>query len=238
MRMITRKITSEYEPDFESGEVILIDKHLRASSFSIVYKVRKAVNVQKVGHAGTLDPMATGLLILCTGRKTKEISNLQIQDKTYSGIISIGRTTPSFDLETEFGSTSSIENIMIEQIEKTRESFLGATLQKPPMYSAVKQNGKALYKYARKGIEVEREPREINISFFEINKVDLPDIYFTIRCSTGTYIRVIADDFGKKLGCGAYLKSLRRTEIGDYKVDNAMTLSEFIEYAGKFSIAV
>jgi len=236
--MITKKITSDYNPDFESGEVILIDKHLRASSFSIVYKVRKAVNVKKVGHAGTLDPMATGLLIICTGKKTKEISELQNLDKTYTGIISIGKTTPSFDLETDFNTEVEFSNVTEDLIFKVQKNFQGSLLQTPPMYSALKKNGKALYCFARKGQVVERKAREINISSFEIYKIELPDIYFKIRCSSGTYIRVIADDFGSALGCGAYLKSLRREMIGEFNVSDAMDVREFVEYATEFSIAV
>jgi tRNA pseudouridine55 synthase len=236
--MITRKITSEYNPDFESGELILIDKHLRASSFSIVHKVRKAVNVKKVGHAGTLDPMATGLLILCTGKKTKEISEIQKLDKTYTGVISLGKTTPSFDLETEFDSEIDISNISEKMIFKVQNNFIGTLLQTPPMYSAVKKNGKALYRLARKGLEIERKERVINISSFEITKIELPDIYFKICCSSGTYIRVIANDFGSALGCGAYLKSLRREMIGEFDAAEAMTISEFVEYVNEVYFTV
>ena len=236
--MITKKTANDYEPDFEKGETILIDKPLINTSFDIVYKVRKAVHVKKVGHAGTLDPMATGLLIVCTGKMTKEINSLLGFDKTYTGIISIGKTTPSYDTETEFDSEKSFEEATETKISEVRESFLGKTMQTPPMYSAVKKNGKALYKFARKGVEVERKPREIFISKFEITKVDLPDIHFEINCSTGTYIRVIAHEFGQKLGCGAYLKSLRRTRVGGFNVEDAFQVTDFVDFTKRYSLAV
>lgn len=154
MRMITKKTADNYKPDFTNGEIILIDKPLYNTSFDIVYKIRKATGVKKVGHTGTLDPMATGLLIVCTGKMTKEITSMLGLDKTYTGVISLGRTTPSFDTETEFDSEMSIESVNEKLIFETAESFLGSSLQTPPMYSAVKKNGKALYKFARKGVEV------------------------------------------------------------------------------------
>lgn len=235
MTAITKTTTLEYEPDFEKGEMILLDKPIRKSSFDMVYKVRKAVEVKKVGHAGTLDPQATGLVIVCTGRMTKDISNLQMLEKTYTGVISLGRTTPSFDSETEFDSEKSFEHVTEKEIFETRNLFVGKILQIPPMYSALKSNGKALYRYARKGQEVERKPREVFVSRFEIKKIELPDIEFEISCSKGTYIRVIANDFGQKLGCGAYLKELRRTQIGNFNVEDAFTIDEFKEYANNYS---
>jgi len=230
MKVTTRNIAADFEPDFIKGETILIDKPLINTSFDIVYKIRKAVHVQKVGHAGTLDPMATGLLIVCTGKMTKEISSLMGLNKTYTGIISIGKSTPSYDTETEFNSEKSYDEITETKISEVRDSFIGHILQTPPMYSAVKKNGKALYKFARKGVEVERKAREISITKFEIAKIDLPDIYFEISCSTGTYIRVIAHEFGEKLGCGAYLKSLRRTMVGDFNVEDAFQINSFVDY--------
>jgi len=235
---MTKKISNDYVPDFLEGEIILIDKPFRKTSFDVIYQIRRAVNVKKVGHAGTLDPLATGLLIVCTGKKTKEIPSFIGLDKTYTGIIALGKTTPSFDLETEFDSENEYEYVTDEMIFNVRNTFLGATTQIPPMYSAVKKNGKALYKFARKGIEVERKPREIFISKFEINKIELPDIHFEITCSSGTYIRVIANDFGKKLGCGAYLKSLCRTQIGNYNVEDAFQLNEFFEFLKSNSFSV
>jgi tRNA pseudouridine55 synthase len=238
MKVISKKIEFDYLPNYELGEMILIDKQIFKSSFDTVYKVRKAINIKKVGHAGTLDPMATGLLIVCTGKMTKEISTVQQLEKTYSGIISLGKTTPSFDLETEFNDEKSIDGITEADILATRDSFIGKSFQIPPIYSAVKHKGKALYHFARKGIEIKKEPREIFISEFLIEKIDLPDIYFTITCSSGTYIRVIAYDFGIKLGCGAYLKKLKRIKIGEFNVDDAMTTVEFIEYTKNKAIVV
>lgn len=235
--MITKTTNDFSGLDFHNGEVILIDKAKGLTSFSIVHKVRKAVKVKKVGHAGTLDPEATGLLIICTGKKTKEIYKYQDFDKTYTGIISLGKSTPSMDAETEFSEEKSLKGIGNDEIEEVRKSFLGNIKQMPPMYSAIKHKGKSLYEYARKGVEIKREPREVTISKFEVTKTDLPDLHFEIVCSKGTYIRVIADDFGKKLGCGAYLKSLRRTAIGDYKVEDAFEINEFRKIAEKMTAA-
>lgn len=227
--MITKNIENNYLPDFEAGEIILIDKQLYKSSFDIVYKVRKAVNVKKVGHAGTLDPMATGLLIVCTGKMTKQMSQFRNLKKTYTGIFTLGKTTPSYDVETEFNSQNSNYEIAPEIIYSTAESFMGKSFQVPPIYSAVKHQGKSLYQFARKGVEIKKEPREIFISRFEITKIELPEVWFEITCSTGTYIRVIANDFGEKLGCGAYLSRLRRTKVGEYDVSNAFTINDFTE---------
>ena len=225
--MITKATTDFSNCDFQSGEVILIDKPTGWSSFKVVYKIRKAVNVKKVGHAGTLDPSATGLLILCTGKKTKEISNYQGLNKTYTGIITLGKSTPSMDLETEVSEEKPFEHLTEEDISNTRHQFVGKILQTPPMYSALKVNGKSLYKLARKGKTVEREPREITVYNFEIKKIELPNIYFEISCSKGTYIRVIANDFGNKLGSGGVLSLLRRTKIGEYNVNDALKVEEF-----------
>ena len=224
--MITKELNDFTSLDFLSGEVVLIDKEKGDSSFRAVNKLRKIINVRKVGHAGTLDPAATGLLIMCTGKMTKQIYKYQDLDKTYTGIIGLGKTTESMDGETEFNSEKGIEGITKQMIFSTRDKFSGDCLQIPPMYSAIKHKGKRLYKLAREGREVKREPRQITIHSFEIEKIEMPDIYFRINCSKGTYIRVIADDFGRELGCGGYLKSLRRTSIGDYSVDNAFTLEE------------
>lgn len=228
--MITKKLTNFEDVDFAAGQVIIFDKDLKASSFNVVQKVRKAVNVKKVGHAGTLDPYATGLLIICTGKKTKEIYKYQDLSKTYTGTITLGKKTPSMDVETEVIEEKSIDGICEDKILKVRDSFLGNIQQTPPMYSAIKHKGKSLYKYARKGKEIKREPREVSIHEFEITKIDLPEVFFKIKCSKGTYIRVIANDFGDKLGCGGYLTELRRTEIGDIKVDDAFKIEEFQSY--------
>ncbi len=225
--MITKKTNRSDDYDFEKGEVILIDKAVDKSSFYAVSKIRKAGNVKKVGHAGTLDPFATGLLIICTGKKTKEITNYQDLPKTYTGIMLLGKKTPSMDTETEVIEEKSIEGITPQKISEIKEKFTGDIIQFPPMYSAVKHKGKALYKFARKGIEIERKPREAKIYNFEITKFNLPEIHFEITCSKGTYIRVIANDIGEELGCGAHLIKLRRTQIGEHKVEDALTVEEF-----------
>jgi tRNA pseudouridine55 synthase len=238
MIAITKKTASDYEPDFQTGEIILLDKAVRKSSFDLVYKVRKATGVQKVGHAGTLDPIATGLVVVCTGRKTKVISHIQELAKTYTGVISLGKTTSSHDSETEVISEKSFDNVTEKEIFSARDLFIGKISQTPPMYSAVKIHGQPLYKYARKGVELERKTREVSIYDFEIKKIEMPDIYFEINCSKGTYIRVIANDLGKVLGCGAYLKKLRRTHIGDFDVEDAFEIEEFKEFVKKFSVVL
>ncbi len=225
--MITKQQNDLSVINFETGAEILIDKPKGLTSFSAVHRVRGAVKVKKVGHAGTLDPEATGLLIICTGKKTKEIYKYQDLDKTYTGIIKLGYTTKSMDAETAIEFKDDCSTVSDLQIEEARKSFLGNITQLPPMYSAIKHNGKALYKYARKGVDVERTLREINISKFDITKVDLPYVHFEIGCSKGTYIRVIAGDFGNKIGCGGYLYELRRTKIGEYSVDDAFSVEEF-----------
>jgi tRNA pseudouridine55 synthase len=225
--MITKQTKDLQNLDYLSGQVILIDKPANWTSFDVVAKVRRLIKVKKVGHAGTLDPLATGLLIVCTGKKTKEISNYQDQRKKYSGIITLGKSSPSMDLATDITEKSLPENLTEEKIHEVRNKFLGKIEQVPPMFSAIKHEGKALYKLARKGKEVEREPRQVEIYSFDITKIDLPEIHFEIACSKGTYIRVIANDFGNELGCGGILSLLRRTEIGDYNVDDAYEINEF-----------
>ena len=220
--------------DFQTGEMILIDKELNWTSFDVVSKLRnsikKKLNIKKikVGHAGTLDPLATGLLIICTGKMTKKIDKFSGLNKTYTGKITVGSTTPSYDLETKpnvFYPTDHIdENLIIE----TAKKFIGKIDQKPPVFSAVKKDGVRLYKLARKGVKVEVEKREIIIHDFLIKSVNFPEIEFSLTCSKGTYIRSLAHDFGKELGSGAHLSELRRTFIGDYSVDNSLKLMEFI----------
>jgi len=230
--MITRETANLNNTDFQLGEAILVDKPAGWSSFKVVHKIRKATGVKKVGHAGTLDPMATGLLILCTGKMTKEISKYQGLEKTYTGKILLGKSSISMDLETPISEEKSIEGITDEQVIKVKDEFIGKIFQTPPMFSAVKIKGKSLYKLARKGKTVERQPREVNVSQFEILNINFPVIEFLITCSKGTYIRAIADDLGKKLGCGGILASLRRTKIGSFSVDKAITVTDFIN---KFS---
>ncbi|MEO8231943.1 MAG: tRNA pseudouridine(55) synthase TruB [Ignavibacteriota bacterium] len=225
--MITKQTKDPQNLDYLSGQVILIDKPVNWTSFNVVSRVRRLTKVKKVGHAGTLDPLATGLLIVCTGKKTKEISEYQAQRKKYTGVITLGKSSPSMDLATEITETVLPEDLNEEKILSVRDKFLGNIEQVPPMFSALKHKGQALYKLARAGKEVERAARQVEIFSFEITKIDLPDLHFEIACSKGTYIRVIADDFGKELGCGGVLNLLRRTEIGDYKVDDAFNLEDF-----------
>ncbi len=237
--MIITKQTKQINPsDLTEGIVLLIDKVKSKTSFNVVSAVRRKLNIKKVGHAGTLDPMATGLLIVCTGKKTKEIYKYQDQKKIYEGAITLGTTTPSMDGETEPTSVKSFENVTEDQIAEVRKMFLGEIDQIPPMYSALKHKGKSLYKYARKGIEIERKPRKVTIYNFLIKEIKLPEITFEIECSKGTYIRVIANDFGEKLGCGAYLSGLRRTQIGDYSVYDSLTVDELnqIEFSENNSL--
>jgi tRNA pseudouridine55 synthase len=225
--MITRETSDFSSADFKSGEVILIDKPFGWTSFKVVHIIRKITGAKKVGHAGTLDPLATGLLIVCTGKKTKEIIKYQEGEKTYTGIISLGKKTSSMDLETEVIEVKPFSGITNSDIEKVKDSFLGEILQTPPMYSALKVKGKTLYNLARKGKIIKREPRKVQVSKFLIKNIKLPDIEFEITCSKGTYIRAIANDLGEKLGTVAVLSSLRRTNIGDYSVKNALNVEEF-----------
>lgn len=224
--MIIKQTKQINSSDISDGLVLLIDKCKSKTSFNLVAKVRKKLNIKKVGHAGTLDPMATGLLIVCTGKKTKEISRYQDLNKVYEGTITLGAKTPSMDAETEPEEIKPFDNISPVKIEEVRKEFLGEIEQIPPMYSALKHKGKSLYKYARKGIEVERKSRIVTIYGFLIKEIKLPEIKFEIECSKGTYIRVIANDFGEKLGCGGYLTQLRRTKIGNYNVDDALNIEE------------
>lgn len=225
--MITKGTNDFSGIDFELGEVILIDKPAGWSSFKVIRKIRNVIGVKKVGHAGTLDPMATGLLIIATGKKTKSIHEYQSLSKTYTGTITLGKTSSSMDMETEIISKKPYAHLTKDEILKVRDEFLGTTKQIPPMYSAIKHKGKSLYHFARKGEEIKRDPREIFISDFKIEEINLPEIKFEITCSKGTYIRVIANDFGEKLVCGGLLSSLRRTKIGNYSVVNALIIEEF-----------
>jgi len=220
--------------DFQNGQILLIDKPLKWSSFQAVNKLKYLLKNQyglpkkfKIGHAGTLDPLATGLLIICTGKFTKTITEIQAQEKEYTGTITIGATTPSYDLETEINATFPITHITKELILETTKQFLGEIDQKPPVFSAIKKDGKRLYEHARAGEEVEIKARKTTIYEFEITRIDLPEIDFRIKCSKGTYIRSIAYDFGIALQSGGHLTSLRRTKIGNYSVENAVTPEVF-----------
>lgn len=208
--------------------MLLIDKPQTWTSFDVVKKLRYTLKVKKIGHAGTLDPLATGLLIVCTGKFTKKIEGYQGLDKTYEGIIEIGKTTPSYDLETAFDGDNSWDNIGDTDIHEAAQLQTGDFPQTPPVFSAIKVGGKRAYKSARKQEEVVMKPRQVRVELFQITKIELPEVHFKIVCSKGTYIRSMAHDFGQQLGCGAYLKYLRRTAIGDYSVEKAHQLDEFV----------
>jgi tRNA pseudouridine55 synthase len=204
------------------GKVLLIDKPLQWTSFDMVKKVRWLTKIMKVGHAGTLDPLATGLLIICTGKYTKQINDYMGMTKEYTGSLVLGATTASYDLEQEPENFKSIDAITTSKILETTNQFIGTIFQMPPQHSAIKKDGKRLYESARQGIEVKVDPRQITIEVFEITKIDLPTIEFRVVCSTGTYIRSLVHDFGQALGVGAYMSGLRRTKIGDFNVVDAM----------------
>lgn len=207
---------------FLEGKVLLIDKPLQWTSFDMVKKVRWLTKIMKVGHAGTLDPLATGLLIICTGKNTKKINDYMGMTKEYTGSLVLGATTASYDLEQEPENFKSIDAITTSKILETTNQFIGTIFQMPPQHSAIKKDGKRLYESARQGIEVKVDPRQISIEAFEITKIDLPTIEFRVVCSTGTYIRSLVHDFGQALGVGAYMSGLRRTKIGDFNVVDAM----------------
>ncbi|MCF6129273.1 tRNA pseudouridine(55) synthase TruB [Flavobacterium sp. AS60] len=220
--------------DFLEGQILLIDKPLKWSSFQAVNKLKYILKRKydlpkkfKIGHAGTLDPLATGLLIVCTGKFTKRITEIQGQAKEYTGTFVVGATTPSYDLETEVDATFPTEHITAELVQETVKQFIGEIDQKPPVFSAIKKDGKRLYEHAREGSEVEIASRKTTIHEFEITKFDLPEIEFRVVCSKGTYIRSLAFDFGKALNSGAHLSVLRRTKIGDFSVENGITPEEF-----------
>jgi len=222
------------EEDFKNGKVLLIDKPLEWTSFQVVNKIRWEIKQKfhlkkiKVGHAGTLDPLATGLLILCTGKFTKKIEEFQAQEKEYTGTFTIGASTPSYDLETKVDKTYPIDHINADLIQKTTQQFIGDIEQKPPIFSAIKKEGRRLYELARAGETIEIKSRKVTISQFEITNIDMPNIEFRVVCSKGTYIRSLAYDFGLALGSGAHLSALRRTKIGNFNVKNAQSIDNFI----------
>ena len=221
--------------DFKNGQLILIDKPLNWTSFQVVNKlrwvIRKKFNIKKikVGHAGTLDPLATGLLIICTGKFTKKLNLLQAETKEYTGRITLGATTPSFDLETEIDKTFSTEHLTDKIIKDTTNLFIGEIDQKPPLYSAIKKDGVRLYKLARKGETTEIKSRKTTILEFEITEIDMPNVSFRVVCSKGTYIRSLAYDFGIALKSGAHLSALRRTKSGNFNINKAITPEVFIK---------
>ncbi|HET8837360.1 MAG TPA: tRNA pseudouridine(55) synthase TruB [Flavobacteriaceae bacterium] len=220
---------------FQTGQTLLFDKPLEWTSFQLVNKVRWLIKHYcdikkiKVGHAGTLDPLATGLLLICTGKNTKKINEFMGLEKEYTGTFTLGATTPSHDLETEVNEIFPIDHLSEEKIRKNVEKFIGEIEQIPPVYSALKKDGKRLYEYARNQEEVKIEPRKVLISEFEITRINLPKVDFRVVCSKGTYIRSLANDFGKVLESGAHLSALRRTKIGEFSVENALDVEVFAE---------
>lgn len=214
---------------FEQGQVILVDKPLQWTSFDVVRKIRSTIRIKKVGHAGTLDPLATGLLIVCTGKFTKKINEYMGMEKEYTGTFTLGASTPTYDLESEPIEHRSLDGLNNEMIHAATAPFIGEIQQVPPIHSAIKKDGKPVYLLARKGVDVELQPRTITIHHFTIENIALPIVEFRVVCSTGTYIRSLAHDFGKQLGCGAYLSSLRRTRIGNFDVNNAKQMDELTD---------
>lgn len=211
------------------GEVFLIDKPYQWTSFDVVKKVRNALKIKKVGHAGTLDPLATGLLIVCAGKKTKSIDSYMAQEKEYTGTFVLGKTTESFDLEKEVFDVADPSAITLDQVKSAMAQLTGDILQVPPMHSAIKVDGKRVYESARKGIDVKMEARPVKVSEFEITSYENPEVHFRIVCSKGTYIRSLARDLGEILGVGAYMSALTRTRIGDFSLNEASQLTDLIE---------
>ena len=213
--------------NFIEGEVLLFDKTIGWTSFDIVRKVRNLIRVKKVGHAGTLDPLATGLLIVCTGKFTKKINEYMGMEKEYSGTFTLGSTTPSYDLETEPTDFKDTAHLTEEMIVAATQQFTGDIMQMPPQHSAIKKDGKPLYLSARQGIEVKVDARPVTIKEFTITKIELPVVHFKVVCSTGTYIRSLANDFGAALGVGGYMSSLCRTRIGSFRNEDALSIDQF-----------
>jgi len=226
--MLNDFLESITQDDIINGKIILIDKPIEWTSFDVVKYIRKSLQARlkvkkiKVGHAGTLDPLATGLLIICIGKETKNISKYQDLSKKYTGIIKLGETTPSYDRETEINRTYDYNHVDKNEVLKISKTFIGRQKQFPPIYSALKKDGKRMYKYAREKIEIEIEPREIEIYDFEILNFSAPYIEFVIKCSKGTYIRSIANDYGQKLNSGSHLYELKRISIGDFSISDAL----------------
>ena len=224
------KIFPEF--NFTQGEVLLINKPYKWTSFDIVGKLRNSFKPLKlkVGHAGTLDPLATGLLVICTGKLTKQIDTYQAEEKEYTGTITLGSTTPSYDLETEPDQFFDISAITAEQIKENTKHFIGEISQFPPIHSAIKKDGERLYLKARRGEDVEVAARKVTINEFEITRIELPEVDFRVSCSKGTYIRSLAHDFGKQLGVGAHLSKLRRTRSGNFHVNDAFEIMELVNH--------
>jgi len=219
-------VNAELQQTYLEGKAILIDKPLHWTSFDVVRKLRSILQIKKIGHAGTLDPLATGLLIVCTGKFTKKINEYMAAEKEYTGTITLGAVTPTYDLESLPEQQKDYSFITTELLQENTKQFIGAIEQFPPIYSAIKKDGVALYELARRGVDVELKARSITISTFEITEINLPVVQFKVICSTGTYIRSLANDFGVALGCGGYLSSLCRTRIGEFKVEDAISMEE------------
>ncbi len=217
---------SELSPN-QDGRLILINKELRWTSFDVVKKLRGLLKIKKVGHAGTLDPLATGLLIVCAGKMTKQINQFMGLEKEYTGAMVLGKTTPSIDLETEFDSDIPIDHIEEKQVIDLTKKFIGNIMQVPPIYSAIKKGGEPLYKKARKGEKVIIDPRPVELKEFEVTAIHFPEVRFRIVCSKGFYVRSLVRDFGESLGVGAYMSALERTRIGNFKIEDAQSIDEF-----------
>jgi len=222
-----QKPLPDYMQPYLDGKVLLFDKPLRWTSFDMVRKIRNITRVMKVGHAGTLDPLASGLLIVCTGKFTKKINEYMGMEKEYTGTFTLGAVTPTYDLESEPQDHKDFSHLTEATIQKATEQFTGEIMQVPPIHSAIKQEGKPVYLAARKGVEVKLEPRPVTIYSFTIEKIAMPVVYFRVVCSTGTYIRSLAHDFGAALGVGGYMSSLRRTRIGVFSVEDAQSIDSF-----------
>lgn len=217
------------ENSFEEGRIILIDKPLHWTSFDVIRKLRGLIKIKKIGHAGTLDPLATGLLIVCTGKFTKKINDYMSLEKEYKGTFTLGAITPTYDLESEPANFKEVAGISVELLRETTKQFIGEINQVPPIHSAIKQSGKPVYLLARKGVDIKLQPRKVTVFEFEVTKVELPLVSFRVVCTTGTYIRSLANDFGAALGCGAYLSSLCRTRIGNFTLDQSVSIDEFTQ---------
>lgn len=218
-----------WQQEYADGKVLLIDKPLKWTSFDAVKKVRILTGISKVGHAGTLDPLATGLLIICTGKFTKKINEYMAREKEYTGHFTLGAVTPTYDLESEPEQFRDLQGLTDDMLYDAATAFTGTIQQVPPAHSAIKKDGVPVYKMARKGKEVKLDPRTVTISAFEITAIELPKVYFRVVCSTGTYIRSLAYDFGAHLGCGAYLSALCRTRIGEFRLEDAQTIEAFTQ---------
>jgi tRNA pseudouridine55 synthase len=225
----------EHEPRNPDGALLLVDKPGGWTSFDVVNKIRHTFGIRKVGHAGTLDPLATGLLIVCTGRKTKDIEQYMGLEKEYDATMILGARTESFDAQTPVVEQRSTDDVTRQAVRDALDGFLGAQMQVPPMWSAVKVDGKPLYKYARRGKDVERKPREVFIRSIVPTKIDIPEVCFTVVCSKGTYIRALVNDIGERLGCGAYVSGLVRTRIGEFHLREALSVDELVEAGSRWN---